>query len=71
MKVVTVKLNEESWAYIITDTEDDNFIEQELTLVIDTAKSLSPDCKITVYGIQQEKARQIIQKTKERRKGHV
>ena len=35
MKVITVKLNEESWAYIITDTEDSRFIEQELARNID------------------------------------
>ena len=71
MKVITVKLNEESWAYIITDTEDNYFIEQKLTEIIDTAKTLYPDCKVSVCGIQQKKTEQIIQKTKERRKDHV
>jgi len=71
MKVVTIKLNEESWAYIISDDKDNNFIEQNLFQLVDTAKALYPDCKISIYGIQQEIANQIIQKTKERRMNHV
>lgn len=35
MKVITGKLKEELWAYIVTDTEDSHFIEQELTKTID------------------------------------
>jgi len=49
MTVITVKLNEESWAYIITDAEDSPFIEQELAKTIDTAKVLYPDC-IYLWG---------------------
>jgi hypothetical protein len=49
MTVITVKLNEESWAYIIADTEDHRFVEQELAKTIDTAKALYPDC-IYLWG---------------------
>ena len=64
MTVITVKLNEESWAYIITDTEDSHFIEQELAKTIDTAKALYPESKVSVYGvgIQQNKINKIMQK---------
>ena len=71
MKVITVKLNEESWAYIITDAEDNYFIEQKLTEIIDTAKTLYPDCKVSVYGIQQEKTEQIINTKKQRKEKKV
>jgi len=53
MKVITVKLNEESWAYIIADTEDHRFVEQELAKTIDTAKVLYPDC-IYLWGITEK-----------------
>jgi hypothetical protein len=62
MTVITVKLNEESWAYIITDAEDSPSIEQELAKTIDTAKVLYPDC-IYLWGTT-EKTNQKIQKTK-------
>jgi len=51
MTVITVKLNEESWAYIVTDTEDSPFIEQELARTIDTANALYPESKVSVYGV--------------------
>jgi len=35
MKVITVKLNEASWAYIATYTKDVHFVEQELTKTLD------------------------------------
>ena len=55
MTVITVKLNEESWAYIISDTEDHRFVEQELAKTIDTAKALYPDYKVSIFGVQHEK----------------
>jgi len=67
MTVITVKLNEESWAYIISDTEDHRFVEQELAKTIDTAKALYPDYKVSIFGVQQEKNKP--ENTKNQNKG--
>jgi len=68
MKVITVKLNEESWAYIITDTEDSRFIEQELARNIDMAKTLYPDY-IYFWGTTGKNKPENTKKNKKKRGG--
>ncbi|NPV51717.1 MAG: hypothetical protein HPY60_11065 [Candidatus Methanofastidiosum sp.] len=61
MKVITIKLNEESWAYIIADSDDMEFIEKQVKQLLEIAKARYSDCKVQVLGVHPSQLKQIQQ----------